>query len=247
MTAWRQGLSNSAIILIEKAISRCKIERAYEATSPTIKQTIATLNAIEKASSRVFFELDKLSQIGKAAIFESSVLGRRLEPAPDGVKQIPSADKLIEIGQRELTALTAILNLLAPAAGRASSILSASYSPAPESGQGSNSSAGRDSDLKAVLLDSEILPTGVRAHNAKDKFAVRALLALFETDHFMPCARSEIKILADFLASVWGEIETTPVNFEKVIRQRELIRHWAVRRVQAASLWDETVSVLAAG
>jgi len=253
--SWRDGREPELIWAIEAAIDQYRANMDYETNSPTVAATVDQLQELSIHCAKSAAVIKHLSVIGTAAVYD--VGGRRgielvryeltgrgmtldhiAEAGPDlsPIAAAASGRKLsgIELGRHALSHLGKTLEQLSEIAGGAAETLRGKHSPSPDSGQGSGSATGRDSDLRAVKSDLGGFTDRV-FQSPRDKLGVAVIKALFYHDRkFDSRARGSAAALKSFLNKVWAEL--TPngsTNWGPVVRARHEISAWVDRKLES--------------
>ena len=183
--------------------------------TPSVKKTSEKLNVASELALKLSRLLDDLSPVGKASVFEIAM--RQGE----------------EFGRVEISALSMLLQKTADMFSLASDQIKMLHSPAPERGQGSNSSMGKDADILCVRADHGRRLVKLNYNQPKDLFACAALAILYRADAISPPdTRGTAQVTLARLQFIWRQHSNDPLpNWGRVIRDRRIIH----RRTRAES------------
>lgn len=222
---WRAGLLPVTIAKIDEAIDALHANHAYEQTSATARETLASLEEIADHAGQLVAAINALSRVGCAAMFEAG-MRRRADTGRHELR--PLARRLVHV---ELSAREGAARLLRE------------HEPFSDGGQGSGSALGRDSDLRAVRAAHDRKSSLPPLRSPKDKFAFAVVKALMRHEpdlNFM--ARGAAKSLREFLSDVWIDVrhdvrKAYPPNWDTVIRARTSIAELVENDRKYEKIW----------
>lgn len=247
LLGWQMWFSAPVLEAIDEAASKYRTEISLESFPPQaairsldfgavrspivpiaaegkrLKETLQDLGATAQALAETQSRLDRLSPIAVAAIFEEAAVESEI------------------FGQFEIDELRAVLGRLEQRCRDAVARLQDSHSPTAGTGQGSNSSLGRESEYRAIPMpEAEFAPRLRLFRHPKDKFAIRVLLALFIHEIASRCAlEATTSDLGQFLTSVWNaRIGNDKPSWDRVLRYRGDIVDCSSRMRGSAALWE---------
>ncbi|TKD50158.1 hypothetical protein [Sphingomonas baiyangensis] len=210
---WKIDARPQLVIDIHAAIAQLKADEEYEKGSFKVSETIGLLREISSGATLLAQQLSSLSPVALSAINEGS-RGQSRKLELNGKPFMPKA-----IFRAEIRGAVSIGLNLADACKRAIDIIKVGHFSDLESGQGTGSSQGKESDLRAIgYADGfETVPF----KSPKDKFGVRVLEALARNEHPLMGPNSKPRHLTTFLNLVWADAEQSiAVNWTRVLRVR---------------------------
>ena len=209
---------------IRAAIDQLKADEDYETEGSKVSETLMLLRNVSISATLLVQQLSTLSPVGVSAIHEASRKpGRKLM-----LNDVPFVTKPIFRADMRDAARFGLS--LARACDMAIDIVKAGHMSDVQSGQGTGSSEGKESDLRAIGYADGFKTVPFK--NPKDKFAVRVIEVLVKHEH--PLMRSSSRLgLVFFLDHIWAEAgKSNSVNWTRVLRARAQIAK-KVEREQA--------------
>ena len=223
-TSWRDDLNEECRARVEKAVEQLAADERYEALEGRrLGDTLGHLDELRQRAIDFIATVDKLSPVGMAAMNDA---GER---------------RRVYTGRHKLWDLQNQLREVAMSAEEGAQLLIHMHSTWPESGQGTGSAMGRDSDLRAIRVDHDQHTDLPPFRSPKDKFAVQVISVLIRAG-FDPRLRGATKILEKRLEEIWLEFRNDrPPNWTRVIKARHAIAVWVARKLAAEAVWKPVV------
>lgn len=218
--AGRRSRRGDIADLIQAAVKQLEADEFYERCGGnTVAETLRHLKDIKRYAEALRATIDALSPVAKAAMFEAGVRRGR------------------ETGRYELAGLADQLVEFAESAGSSIDRIVEMHSSWSESGQGTGSAMGRDSDLRAIRADHDRQSDLPPFRSPKDKFAVAIVKALIRHG-FDPSARGAARELQGNLDRLWSEHRNGPApNWTRVVKARHAIGRIVERDRAAERVW----------
>lgn len=224
-----RGLADGELAIeLQSAIDRFWSDHRYEDVStnelhgrrPTVLSTLRALEVVSTASTKLVEAIGSLSPVGVLAISEAMQIRWMREDSRNGGGGHVRLKR--PFGRLEIErAVNAARRLIQPAA-LAVSILRERHRPFADTGQGTGSSAGKDSDLRVVEYHPDY--PSVPFKSPKDKFAVRVIEALMRHNHPLSNIDRPLREARLLLDSLWiAAGNSKPANWERVLKSRKHI------------------------
>jgi hypothetical protein len=226
--SWRDGLSPELQAAVEAAMAQYAADESYESMSPRVSDTLQSLDRLAHVALEFATILVRLSPVAQSALSEVSC--RQHSHIELDYRLIPRFSDLSRMRLGQAVKLAANLSSCAETAGEFVRVRHMSAGPIE---QGSGSSAGRESDLRAVGYDDAF--AAVPFKSPKDKYAVRVIEALAKASHplGMSNGRGCRQRLKAFLDSTWAEMERGAApSWERVVKVRRLIADKAMQEMR---------------
>ncbi len=227
--SWKDEFPNEVVEEINEALLLLDGERQYEQEAPTLKATVARLEAFAEHCEALSQDIMGLSPVAVASLHDAAMTtGDDFGPAD----LRPAAEQLPTWARTARSAAATLLNL---------------RDPSGWGGQGSGSSAGREADSRALPIGAafddaskkpNLLDQPPIFRSPKDRFGVRVILTLARH------ARADIVLsrgartrLDKLLNQILADRGHPPATWREVLDKRNQIFDWALRRHERERSW----------